>query len=163
VKLLGFAVIPLFLLMLEGCSWAKPGPLPAGFQGKELLVTKPLKFGPDQFSVYFQYGRPVTQREITIWDYYCNLSLKDSRSVDWTLEGERYGLTGFKAYIELCDFGGTCDMVNEYALKTYDGPQAEVLSCRRRTSIGDPSGYLILDVLSPSRLEAILGDNVEIQ
>jgi len=162
VKLLGFAVFPLFLLMLEGCSWAKPGALPAGFQGKELLITKPLKFGPDQYSVYFQYGMLVTQREITIWDYSCNLLLKESRPEGWMLEQGRYELTGFKAFIELCDLY-TCDMVNEYALHTQAGPQASVLSCRHRTSIEDPSGYLMLDILSPSRLEAILGDNVEIQ
>jgi hypothetical protein len=149
--------------MLAGCSWTKPGPLPAGFQGKELVIANPLKFGPDQYSIYFQYGRPVTQREITIWDYYCNLLLKESRPEDWVLEQGRYELTGFKAYIELCDRGGTCDMVNEYALITYEGPQASVLSCRHRTSIEDPSGYLTLDILTPSRLEAILGDNVEIQ
>jgi hypothetical protein len=155
-------VTSVLLLMLAGCSWTKPGALPAGFQGKELFIAKPLKFRPDQFSVYFQYGRPVTQREITIWDYYCNLSLKESRSVDWILEDGRYELTGYKAYIELCDLY-TCDMVNVYALKTHTGPQAEVLSCRHRTSIDDPSGYLMLELLTPSQLEAILGDKVEIQ
>jgi hypothetical protein len=155
------AITLLILLIVAGCSWTRPGPLPAGFQGKELFVVKPLMFGSDQYSVYFQDGIPVSQRDLTIWDYYCNLRLNESRPEAWKLEHARYKLAGFKAYSELCD-RFTCDLVNEYTLGTYSGPQASVLTCRRRASIDDQSG-LLLEVLTPRQLEAILGDTVQIR
>lgn len=151
----------ILLSLLLGCSGMRQGALPADLQGKKLVVVKPVTFAPEAFSTLFQAGLPVNQRDLTIWDYYCELRLKESRPVRWYLEEGSYALAGLKVYIRLCS-RDSCDLVNEYTLKTISGPEALRMTCARRALFGEPGNFW-LEALTPDQLEAILGDALQVR
>lgn len=154
------AFLVILLSLLVGCSGMKPT-LPADLQGKNLVVVKPVSFAPEAFSALFQAGLPITQRDLSIWNYHCEFRLKESRRKRWYLEEGSYELAGLKLYTRLCDWDG-CDLVNEFSLNTLSGPEALRMTCARRALYADPGNYLLLP-LTPDQLEIILGDALQVR
>jgi len=156
--------VSILLILISGllaCSSMSNNRLPANLQGTELEVVKPVSFAPDAFGAIYQGGIQVSQRDLTIWNYYCDLTLKESRPSRWYLEEGRYSITRLKAYSRLCDWDG-CDWVNEYTLNTISGPDALKMTCVRRYLFGEPGNWFY-EILTPSQLNAILGDAIEVR
>jgi len=67
---------PLFLL-LAGCSAAfwRPRPVPFAEPQTELVLRQPVHFPAGTTRVYFQKGRAVTQRQLSVWDHHCALAI----------------------------------------------------------------------------------------
>lgn len=156
--------VSFLIVLLSGllaCSGVNSGRLPTNLQGAELTVVKPVSFPPDAYGAIFQYGIQVSQRDLTIWNYYCDLTLRESKPSIWYLEEGQYELAGLKAYSRLCDWDG-CDWVNEYTLKTLSGSEALKMTCVRRYLFGEPGNWSY-EILTPSQLNAILGDAIEVR
>ena len=149
-----FILIPIFL---TACSMFKPGPVPLAFQDKVIKVDQPITMPADHFSALFQYGKLVSQRELTIWDDYCRVRLERSQPDNWQWTEGQYRITSFSWYDDLCT-KLDCDLVQRYQLETLSGEKAAEIDCRYRYAFGDPWAITGPHFLSPEQLDAVLGD-----
>lgn len=72
------SVVPLFLLAgLGGCSAAfwQPRPVPYIEPDSQIIVQRPLTFPAGTTRLYFQQGRLVTQRQLSVWEHHCALAI----------------------------------------------------------------------------------------
>jgi len=151
-------VLLLLTMALAACAGVSSRSVSVEFSSKEIVVGTPILMRADHFSAWFQYGEQVTQREITIWDDYCNIRIKGaSRPESWYWKEGRYRITGFTWFDDMCS-RKDCDLVQRYQLETLSGVEAAEISCRYRYAFGDYQALTGPHILSPQQLDAILGD-----
>jgi len=150
-------ILLLLSMSLTGCTWFKAPPVPVQFSSKELVVSSPVLMRADQYSAWFQYGKQVTQGQLTIWDDYCKVLLQESRPESWYWEDGRYRITGYSWYDDMCT-RKDCDFVQRFQLETLSGLKAAELTCTYRYAFGDIQDISGPHLLSPQDLDAILGD-----
>ena len=156
-----FLSLILVSTFLTACSIFKPFPVPVGFQDKVIEVGQPITIPADHFSALFQYGKQVSQRELTIWDEYCRVRVERSEPSSWQWTEGRYRIIGFSWYDDLCT-KRDCDLVQRYQLETLSGEKAAEIDCRYRYAFGDPWAVTGPHFLSPEQLDALLGEYLKI-
>lgn len=72
------------LLLLAGCSAAfwQPRPVPFAESQTELVLKQPVRFPASTTRVYFQKGRAVTQRQLSVWEHHCALAIDHALDSD---------------------------------------------------------------------------------
>jgi hypothetical protein len=151
-------VLLLLAMVLAACAGITSRSVPVEFSSKEIVVGAPILIRAEHFSAWFQYGEQVTQRQLTIWDDYCNIRIKGaSRPESWYWEEGRYRIKGFNWFDDMCS-RRDCDLVQLYQLETLSGVEAAELTCRYRYAFSDIQGLTGPHFLSPQQLDAILGD-----
>jgi hypothetical protein len=79
------ALLLVFLpVALGGCtaaSW-QPRPVPFAEPNTEFVVKRPLTFPEGATRLYFQQGRLVTQRQLSVWEHHCALAIDYALSDD---------------------------------------------------------------------------------
>ena len=153
--------LTLIAFFLTACSIFQPGPVPVVFQRKVIEVGQPITIPADQYSALFQYGKQVSQRQLTIWDDYCRVGVERSEPRSWQWTEGQYRITGFSWHDDLCT-RRDCDLVQRYQLETLSGEKAVEIDCRYRYAFGDPWAITGPHFLSPEQLDAVLGDYFKI-
>lgn len=67
-------LLPGLLLTACAASWNRSPSTPF-LQGLRLEIARPLPVAAEQRSIRFQHGRPIDQRQATVWDEQCRLVL----------------------------------------------------------------------------------------
>lgn len=78
--------------LLVACSDLRWRPRPVPFVGAnaQLQLHQAVEFPAGSTRVYFQHGRPVTQRQLTVWEHHCALAIDHALETDLTLTPANY-------------------------------------------------------------------------
>jgi hypothetical protein len=147
-------------LVATGCSLFKPGVVPERFTGKGLEITKDITFPAGAYSVYFQKGEIVDEGKLSVWDTYCKFLLDKNHEALWVATKGQYQITGFNRGDANCSRYDCID-VQDFVLRTLDGPVALSLSCQQQYNIGD--GSQSPDLISPQKLKITLGEYLSLK
>lgn len=156
-----FILLSTFFISVTGCSMFQPGPVPVGFKDMVIEVGQPITIPAHQYSALFQYGKQISQRDLTIWDNYCRIRVEKAESQSWQWTKGRYRITGFSWHDDLCS-KRDCDLVQRYRLETLAGKNAVEVECRYRYAFGDPWAITGPHLLSPEQLDAVLGEYLKL-
>lgn len=154
-----FAIVT--LSSLSACASQQSGLPSSETVGSELAVGSAASVPASDYSIWFQKGKQVSQRDIVLWDHYCNVRFSDARPQSWEWEEGRYQVIAYTWYDEYCGWDD-CDLAERYNLKTLSGTPVEEITCRYRYIVHDPIAIMGPDLLSTDRLDAILGDYVHL-
>lgn len=147
-------VLPVALLMLAGCA-AQPRPVPFVAPDSELVLERPLSFPAGTTRIFFQHGRPVTERQLTLWEHHCALALDHAFDTATEVAAVRWSVAYTQQRSTVGEWGFS---VITYQDSVYLGASAypvRALYCEIWTQGG---GYLPTRHLTAEELAAVLGD-----
>lgn len=93
------------LVSLVGCAQWQPRPVPYATSGSELIVQRDLAFPPGTTRIYFQHGKVVTERQLSLWDHHCALALDHAFEETITLPAAAYSVVNTQRSSTLGEWG----------------------------------------------------------
>ena len=148
------------VVITTGCSTMQSGKVPERFLGKSFEVSKDITILADDYAVVFQKGQITRGGGLSVWDTNCKLLMEKSRQESWNLSEGLYRIEGFQRYSTNCTLVYCVD-IQEFTLKTVNGPIADKLTCRQQYNIGD--GSLGPEPITAERLKNTLGEYLRLK
>lgn len=142
------------LLVLAGCS-AQPRPVPFAAPESELALERPLTFPAGATRIYFQHGRQVTERQLTVWEHHCALALDHAFDTTTELAAARWPVAYTQRRTTVGEWGhGVITYENNFYLDAAAYP-VYALYCEIWTTHG---GYMHQRHLTADELADTLGE-----
>lgn len=137
MKTVPFVCALVFAAGLAGCANWKPRPVPYAAAGAELVLETALEFPADTTRIYFQRGRVVTERQLSLWDHHCALAIDHAFEQLVTIPAGRYVVADTQRRSTIGDWGyGVITYESSFILAAEAWP-LYALYCEQWT-LGDP-------------------------
>ncbi len=148
------------LAFLAGCqslpSDSRDRPAYSLPEGTELVLRTPLTVPAERYSVYFQLGKIVSERDFYHWEYGCKLVMKQKRPNDYALSPRRFRIERVKRSESV--FGNFILIQNtRFYLSSPENPEVDKLTCSIWTNV-PPVGQI-----SIKELEKALGEYFQLE